>query len=180
ITTVLQSIQTQTNSLISIKLISCNFKKSKPLWALSKCRNLEEIIIKENCNFNEKLLIPLTKIKFSNLKTFIYKFQLINLIDDDDDDDDDDLDEDKFIEDQFIDLNEIFSRIIFNSKDSLRIVSINGFKTLQSLRNTLNSLVECNNLIKLDIMLEKSENTIPLLLSIIEHNQSLEKLYIFS
>ncbi|CAG8602962.1 7672_t:CDS:2 [Rhizophagus irregularis] len=143
ITTLLQSIQSQANSLRSIKLINCNFNKCKPLWALSNCLNLEEIIIRENHNFNEKLLIPLTK-------------------------------------DEFIDLNEIFSRIIFNSKDSLRIISINGFKTLQSLRNTLNSIVECKNLIKLDIMLEKSENTLPLLLSIIKHNQSLEKLYIVS
>lgn len=171
ITTLLQSIQTQANSLRSIKLISCNFNKSKPLWALSNCLNLEEIIIKENYNFNEKLLVPLTKIKFSNLRKFIYKFQLINFIDDHNLDD---------VDDEFIDLDEIFSRIIFNSKDSLRIVSINGFKTLQSIRNTLNSLVECKNLIKLDIILEKSENILPLLLSIIKHNQSLEKLYIVS
>ncbi|CAB5194011.1 hypothetical protein RhiirA5_408368 [Rhizophagus irregularis] len=173
ITTLLQSIQSQVNSLRSIKLINCNFNKCKPLWALSNCLNLEEIIIRENHNFNEKLLIPLTKVKFYNLRKFIYKFQLINFVDDHDDDD-------EFIEDEFIDLNEIFSRIIFNSKDSLRIISINGFKTLQSLRNTLNSIVECKNLIKLDIMLEKSENTLPLLLSIIKHNQSLEKLYIVS
>jgi hypothetical protein len=174
ITTLLQSIQTQENFLRSIKIINCNFIKSKPLWVLSNCRNLEEIIIKENYNFNEKLLVPLTKIKFYNLKTFIYKFQLINFIDDNNN-----LDDDEFIEDE-IDFDEIFSSIIFNAKDSLSIVSINGFKTLKSLRNTLNSLVECKNLVKLDIMLEKSENTLSLLLSIIKHNQSLEKLYIVS
>ncbi|GBB98207.1 hypothetical protein RclHR1_03170003 [Rhizophagus clarus] len=177
ITTLLQSIQTQANSLRSIKLINCDFKKSKSLLVLSNCRNLEEIIIKENYNLDEKLLVPLTKIKFSNLKTFIYKFQLINFINNDDDDLDDD---DEFIEDEFFDTDEIFSYIISNAKDTLRIVSINGFKTLQSLRNTLNSLTECKNLIKLDIMLEKSENTLSLLLSIIKNNQSLEKLYIVS
>ncbi|RIA87226.1 hypothetical protein C1645_828109 [Glomus cerebriforme] len=180
ITPLLESIQTQSNSLRSIKIIDCNFNKSKPLRALSKCHNLEEIIIKENYNFNERLIAPLTKTKFSNLRIFIYQYQLNNFINDEEEYDDN-LSEDRFIEDdEFINPNEIFSRIIFNAKDSLRIVSINGFKTLQSLNNTLNSLIECRNLIKLDIMLKKSENVLPLLLSIIEHNQSLEKLYIIS
>jgi hypothetical protein len=101
------------------------------------------------------------------LKKFIYKFQLNNFTYDGDNENETDIDE-------------IFSCIVFNAKDSLHTVAINGFKTTQSLRNTLNSLTKCRNLIKLDIMLEKSENTLPLLLSVIENNQLLEKLCIIS
>ena len=75
------TISSQTaNSLRSVKLINCNFCKSKPLWPLSKCQNLEEITIRENYNFDERLLVPLTKVEFSNLRSFVYQYQLNNFM----------------------------------------------------------------------------------------------------
>ncbi|CAG8477133.1 9882_t:CDS:2 [Funneliformis caledonium] len=173
ITSLLQSIRSQTDSLRSIKIMNCNLYKGQPLWTLSECQNLEEIIIKGNRNFNERLLVPLMKAKFHNLKSFIYKYQMNDFINGVI------INEEEFIEDD-VDLNEIFSRVVLNSKDNLNTVVINGFKTSQSLRNTLNSLIECRHLIELDITLERSEELLPLLLSIIERNQSLEKLCITS
>ncbi|CAI2171091.1 9733_t:CDS:1 [Funneliformis geosporum] len=173
ITSLLQSIRSQSNSLRSIKIVNCNLYNSQPLWYLSELQNLEEITIRENRNFNERLLVPLMKAKFHNLRSFIYKYQMNEFSDGVI------IREEEFIEDE-VDLDEIFSSIVLNSKDNLETVIINGFKTSQSLSNTLNSLVECKHLIELDIMLEKSEELLPLLLSIIENNQSLEKLSVTS
>jgi hypothetical protein len=59
VTMLLQSIQEQSDSLRIIKLVNCDFYKSKPLWPISRCQNLEKIIIAENYNFDQRLLVPL-------------------------------------------------------------------------------------------------------------------------
>src|SRR6266540_4355665 len=105
------------------------------------------------------------KVKFHNLRTFIYKYQFNNFVE-----------EEKFIKEDIY-LDEIFSFIILNSKNSLKTVAINGFKTIQSLRNMLNSLVECKNLIELDILRNPK---MYFLYCLIEHNQSHQLLNLYT